>query len=82
MEISQDLGHRPLVFIRFNPDDYVDESGKLIKSCWKLNALGIMQITKSRLVEWTEREDNLLNCIHYWIENSTEKTVEVIELYY
>jgi len=82
MEISQDLGHRPLVFIRFNPDDYVDESGKLIKSCWKLNALGIMQIIKGRETEWNERLENLKKCIHYWIENSTEKTVEVIELYY
>jgi hypothetical protein len=82
MEISQDLGHRPLVFIRFNPDDYVDESRKLIKSCWKLNTLGIMQIIKTREPEWNERLENLKKCIHYWIENSTEKTVEVIELYY
>ena len=22
MELSQDLGHRPIIFIRFNPDDY------------------------------------------------------------
>ena len=22
MELSQDVGHRPIVFIRFNPDDY------------------------------------------------------------
>lgn len=82
MEISQDLGHRPLVFIRFNPDDYANEHGKLIKSCWKLNALGIMQIIKGRETEWNERLENLKKCIHYWIENSTEKTVEVIELYY
>ena len=37
MEISQDLGFRPIVFIRFNPDDYVDKDGNNIKSCWKLN---------------------------------------------
>ena len=33
MEISQDVGHRPIVFIRFNPDDYED-NGKKITSCW------------------------------------------------
>ena len=22
MELSQDLGHRPIIFIRFNPDEY------------------------------------------------------------
>ena len=27
MEISQDLGHRPIVFIRFNPDEY-NKNGK------------------------------------------------------
>ncbi len=73
MEISHDLVHRPLVFIRFNPDDYANEHGKLIKSCWKLNALGIMQIIKGRETEWNERLENLKKCIHYWIENSTEK---------
>jgi len=82
MEISQDLGHRPIVFIRFNPDDYVDKTGLLVKSCWKLNALGIMQIIKAREPEWNERLENLKKCIHYWIENSTEKTCEVVELYY
>ena len=33
MELSQDVGHRPLVFLRFNPDDYID-NGKQISSCW------------------------------------------------
>ena len=32
MEISKDLGHRPIVFIRFNPDSYIDKDGKKIKS--------------------------------------------------
>jgi hypothetical protein len=82
MEISQDLGHRPIVFIRFNPDGYTDETGIAIKSCWKINNLGIMQIIKTREPEWNERLENLKKCIHYWTENSTEKTVEVIELYY
>ena len=41
-----------------------------------------MQIIKVRETEWNERLENLKKCIHYWIENSTEKTVEVIELYY
>ena len=28
MELSQDLQHRPIVFIRFNPDKYIDNNGK------------------------------------------------------
>ena len=33
MELSQDLGHRPIIFIRFNPDDYLIKN-KNITSCW------------------------------------------------
>jgi hypothetical protein len=30
MELSQDLHHRPIVFIRFNPDAYINAYGKHI----------------------------------------------------
>lgn len=33
-QLSQDVGHRPLVIIRFNPDKYIDKDGKIIRSCW------------------------------------------------
>ena len=82
MEISQDVGHRPIVFIRFNPDGYTDQAGTIIKSCWKLNKLGVMQITKNRLKDWEERIDSLKQQIQYWVTTPTEKTIEIIELYY
>jgi hypothetical protein len=82
MELSQDLQHRPIVFIRFNPDNYTEQNGKLIKSCWKLNKLGVMQITKNKQKEWEERIDTLKEQIQYWIDNPTEKTIEIIELFY
>jgi len=82
MELSQDLHHRPIVFIRFNPDDFTNQSGELVKSCWKLNKLGVMQIMKTKLTEWDKRIDTLKQQIHYWIENPTEKTIEIVELFY
>ena len=82
MELSQDLQHRPIVFIRFNPDDYTNQDGILVKSCWKLNKLGVMQITKTKQKEWEERIETLKQQIQYWIDNSTEKTIEIIELFY
>lgn len=82
MELSKDLQHRPIVFIRFNPDDYVNNDGILVKSCWKLNKLGVMQIVKNKQIEWNERVNNLKQQIQYWIDNICEKTVEIIELYY
>ena len=82
MELSQDVGHRPIVFIRFNPDDYIGEDGTLIKSCWKLNKLGVMQIMKTKQAEWEKRIEDLKQVIQYWIEYPTEKTIEIIELFY
>ena len=82
MELSQDLQHRPIVFIRFNPDDYTNQDGKLVKSCWKLNNLGVMQIMKTKQKEWNDRIERLKQQIQYWIDNPSEKTVEIIELFY
>lgn len=81
MEISQDLQHRPIVCIRFNPDSYTDFNGK-IKSCWKINKMGIMQIEKNKKNEWENRIKCLIQEIDYWINNSTEKTIEIIQLFY
>ena len=82
MELSQDLQHRPIVFIRFNPDDYTNQDGILVKSCWKLNKLGVMQIIKTKQKEWEERINTLKQQLQYLIDNPTEKTIEIIELFY
>jgi hypothetical protein len=82
MELSQDLQHRPIVFIRFNPDDYTNQYGILVKSCWKLNKLGVMQIAKTKQKEWEERIESLKQQIQYWVDHPTEKTIEIIELFY
>ena len=82
MELSQDVGHRPIIFIRFNPDDYTDINGNKIKSCWKQNKLGIMCIVKNKQTEWEERYNILNQKIQYWIDNPNEKLVEIIELFY
>ena len=82
MELSQDLGHRPIVFIRFNPDGYTNDEGNKITSCWSHTKQGLMTIKKAKLKEWEERIEVLKNQIQYWIDNSTEKTVEIVELFY
>ena len=71
-----------VVFIRFNPDGYKNEYGKTIKSCWTANSLGLMTISSSKIEEWEERIFSLKQQIQYWMENPTEKTVEIIELFY
>ena len=83
MELSQDMGHRPIIFIRFNPDEY-DKNGKNITSCWSLNKNGICAVKKSKKNEWNQRLTCLEEHINYWIdpENKTNKTIETIHLFY
>ena len=82
MELSQDVHHRPIVFIRFNPDKYVDEEGNTVKSCWRMNKNGVLTIAKTKQEEWKKRIDVLKNTIQYWTDNPVEKTVEIIQLLY
>jgi hypothetical protein len=82
MLLSQDVGHRPIVFLRFNPDNYIDEAGNKIKSCWKYNKSGIMTMAKNKKKEWEERIKVLQFQVAYWINNINTKTVEIIELFY
>jgi hypothetical protein len=82
MEISQDIGHRPLIFIRFNPDDYVNRISQNITSCWGVNSKGVCTIKKSKEKEWIERLKSLENQILYWTQNATPTTVEIIQLFY
>ena len=83
MELSQDVGHRPIVFIRFNPDDYMN-GGNKITSCWGLTKQGICTVKKTKNIEWEERLNALSTQIDYWIDenNKTDKTVEIVQLFY
>jgi hypothetical protein len=81
MELSQDVGHRPIVFIRFNPDEYINDD-KQITSCWSLNTSGICSVKKSKKKEWDERLNALKLQVEYWLANTTDKTIEIIQLFY
>jgi len=84
MELSQDLGHRPIVLIRFNPDNYYEKNGANITSCWSLNKNGICVVKQSKKEEWNERLNTLKEHVAYWINtnNKTNKTIEIIQLFY
>jgi hypothetical protein len=82
MELSQDIGHRNMILIRFNPDDYIDINNINISSCWENNKKGICIIKKEKQNEWNDRLNLLKNTINYWINNKTDKIVEQVYLYY
>jgi hypothetical protein len=83
MELSKDVGHRPIIFIRFNPDGYLNNKTK-ITSCWRIDGRGICVVNKSKKEEWDFRLKSLSDQVEYWtdIKNKTDKTVEIIPLFY
>jgi len=83
MELSQDVGHRPIIFIRFNPDEYILNK-TTITSCWGQTKQGICVVKKSKKNEWNDRLNDLKDQIKYWIhpDNAINKTVETIQMFY
>jgi hypothetical protein len=83
MELSQDVHHRPIIFIRFNPDDYKTKDAK-VTSCWGINKQGICAIKKTKQKEWNNRLEAIKTQIEYWSQecNKTDKTIEIVQLFY
>jgi len=84
MEISKDLNHKPIIFIRFNPDDYINKEGKKIKSPWIINKLGLCSVSNDCINEWENRLDKLADTIDYWVQDSNKinKTIYISKLFY
>jgi hypothetical protein len=74
MEIFQDLGSRPLVMIRFNPDKY-DKTG----GCFKITKAGSLSLNKK---EWFRRTSILCDNIQKYLDIVPEKEVTVEYLFY
>ena len=81
MQLSLDVGHRPIVFVRFNPDDYTS-NGVRVTSCFTRNKSGFVVLKKSKQTEWQYRLGVLRDTVQYWTDNVTEKTVEIVRLFY
>jgi hypothetical protein len=82
MELSQDLNHRNLVIIKFNPDKY-KKNGKNIPSCWEIDkTTGLSVIRKSKKTEWEFRLNELKKEVDKWICTKTDKMIEIIRLFY
>ncbi len=78
VQISQDLNHCPLVMVGFNPDGYVCPDEGKVPSPWTYTKQGVSTIKKA----WNARLEALLETVEYWMKNRSNKTIEVIELYY
>jgi len=74
MEIFQDLGNRPIVFLRFNPDQYKDAHGITIQGCFNKKSINDE--------EWTKRIKILKEKLNHHYNNIPIKEITVEELFY
>jgi hypothetical protein len=77
MQLSEDIGHIPMVLIRFNPD-----ANSCGPSCWGYDGNGLSIVKKKRAIEWQDRLAALTAAIGFWKGTIPEKTVELIKLFY
>jgi Holliday junction resolvase len=83
MELFQDAGSRPLVMIRFNPDQYYDKRQKSVASCWGYTKdKGLCVVKPNKTAEWAQRLATLKTTLDLVIAQGTEKEIDVYHLYY
>ena len=81
MELFQDFGNRPVIFIRFNPDKYINENGDKIPSSFKLcKKTGISIIRDQK--EWKSRLDLLKETINKHLISIPQKEINYEYLFY
>jgi hypothetical protein len=85
MELYTDLGNRPLVFIRFNPDSYTDMYKK-VPGCFK-PLINVEDIHKKRFYdinkeEWERRIDLLEEIVKKHIETVPDRSITEIKMFY
>lgn len=81
MELFKDFGNRPIVFIRFNPDSYINSESKKIPSSFKYHTtLGVPMIRDKE--EWESRLNILKDTIDKHLITIPEKEVTIEYLFY
>ena len=65
--LFEDLGDRHIVFIRFNPDNYLNKDNINITSCWGIDRNGLSSVKKSKKNEWEQRLDTLKNVVDRYL---------------
>ena len=82
MELMRDNGLRPMIIIRFNPDNYVDETGNKVTSCWGMDKKGICRVKPSKTEEWQLRLNKVLEEVEKASTQVPEKELTVVHLFY
>ncbi len=77
-ELYQDLGSRPIIFVRLNPDSYKIDNTRT-KSAFILSKSGELVINKK---QFNDRLDMLYDIVGKSVKNIPTKTITTIELFY
>lgn len=79
MQIFEDLGNKPLVMIRFNPDSYTNRKEEKINGCFTHNTkLGFIINTH----QWVSRLYLIKKCLDHYIKYPPKKDFKLIQLFY
>lgn len=88
MQLFEDLGNRPLVMIRFNPDNYIDENGNKVEGCFK-PLTEVQDMHKKRFYNINETEWNRRICVlekvikeYIGLDTFPSKEITEIKLFY
>lgn len=80
-ELYEDFGCRPIIFIKFNPDEYIKDGIKNA-SCFRTHKkTGAMMLKIWMYEEWDKRLKTLKKCIENEIKRVSEDN-KFIELFY
>jgi hypothetical protein len=74
MELFNDLGNRPLVMLRFNPD-----KNSTSKGCFSNTKTGSLSLNKK---EWHHRTKILCEKIQFYLDEIPKKEVTIVHLFY
>lgn len=81
MTLFEDLGRRPLVMIRFNPDEYITKEGSTVRSSFVYkNKCGLPSVRNVR--EWQNRLKVLQEVIDCYLEMVPTREITVKHLFY
>ena len=81
MTIFEDLGKRPMVVIRFNPDSYIKSDNTKIPSCFNHHKTLDVPKIKNK-VDLENRINTLKNTIDDYVNNIPEKELTIIKLFF
>ena len=82
MQLFQDCGYRPAVYIRFNPDSYLDTNGTRVHGCFHEDRHVNGETILTPLPEWEKRVKELCSVFSSFITSPPHKEVTEVKLFY